>query len=380
MFGKRIHLFTLLGFKVSIDFTWFILVVIITWSLADGLFPHYFKDFSRATYWWMGAAGALGLFISIVFHEFCHSIVARSYGIPMKGITLFIFGGVAEMNDEPNSPKSEFLMAIVGPASSVVLGGIFFLLWRAGKSINWSAPVNGVLIYLAFLNVILAVFNMIPAFPLDGGRVLRSILWGVKGNLKWATHIASEFGSIFGIILIVLGVFNFISGNFIGGLWYFLIGIFIRNASQMSYQQMLIRRALSGEHVSRFMKTDPVVVPESISVRELVEDYFYRYHFKMFPVAHDGKLEGCVSTKEIKEMPRDEWDDHRVEEIITPCSDINTISPETDAMKAISLMNSSNNSRLMVVEGDKLEGIITLKDMLQFLAMKVDLESEEDTK
>jgi CBS domain-containing protein len=240
--------------------------------------------------------------------------------------------------------------------------------------------VDGVFIYLAWLNMILAGFNMIPAFPLDGGRVLRSILWAIKKNLKWATHIASEFGSVFGIILIVLGVISFIGGNFIGGLWYFLIGMFIRNASQMSYQQMLIRRALSGEHVSRFMKTDPVVVPDSISVRELVEDYFYRYHFKMFPVTQDGRLEGCVSTKEIKEMPRDQWEEHKVDEIVTPCSDTNTISPDTDAMKAISLMRSSNNSRLMVVEGDKLEGIITLKDMLKFLAMKVDLENEEDTK
>ena len=378
MFGKRIPLFSLFGFKVAIDFTWFILAVLITWSLADGLFPYYFKGFATSTYWWMGAAGAVGLFISIVFHEFCHSIVAKSFGIPMKGITLFIFGGVAEMNDEPNSPKSEFLMAIVGPASSVVLGGIFFLLWRAGKSAGWPGPVNAVFVYLGWLNVILAGFNMIPAFPLDGGRVLRSILWAIKKNLKWATRIASAFGSGFGILLIILGVITFIGGSFIGGVWYFLIGMFIRNASQMSYQQMLMRQALSGEHVRRFMKTDPVTVPDSISVRELVEDYFYRYHFKMFPVAEDGRLEGCISTKEIKEMPREEWDQHTVKEIMTTCSSTNAISPDTDAMKAISMMRSTNNSRLLVVEGDKLEGIITLKDMLKFLAMKVDLENEEE--
>ena len=269
-------------------------------------------------------------------------------------------------------------MAIVGPASSVVLGGIFFLLWRAGKSAGWPGPVNAVFVYLGWLNVILAGFNMIPAFPLDGGRVLRSILWAIKKNLKWATRIASAFGSGFGILLIILGVITFIGGSFIGGVWYFLIGMFIRNASQMSYQQMLMRQALSGEHVRRFMKTDPVTVPDSISVRELVEDYFYRYHFKMFPVAEDGRLEGCISTKEIKEMPREEWDQHTVKEIMTTCSSTNAISPDTDAMKAISMMRSTNNSRLLVVEGDKLEGIITLKDMLKFLAMKVDLENEEE--
>ena len=143
------------------------------------LFPYYFKGFTSSVYWWMGAAGALGLFVSIVFHEFCHSIVAKRFGIPMNGITLFIFGGVAEMNDEPPSAKSEFLMAIAGPISSVILAGVFFLFYKAGKAISWPDPVNGVLAYLAWLNLILAGFNMIPAFPLDGGRVLRSILWAI---------------------------------------------------------------------------------------------------------------------------------------------------------------------------------------------------------
>lgn len=377
MFGRKIPLFNLFGFQVSIDVTWFILAVLITWSLAEGLFPYYYKDLSVSTYWWMGAAGALGLFISIVFHEFCHSIVAKRFGIPMKGITLFIFGGVAEMTDEPSSPKSEFLMAIVGPASSVVLGGIFFLLQKVGKSFNWAISVDGVFLYLSWLNIVLAGFNMIPAFPLDGGRVLRSILWSVKKNLRWATHVASEFGSAFGLFLIVIGVIYFIGGNFIQGLWSFLIGMFIRSASLMSYQQLLFRKALSGEHVSHFMKMDPVVVPDSISIKELVENYFYRYHYKMFPVIQGGRLEGCISTKEIKELPKEQWDQQTVEDILTPCSESNTISPDTDAMKAISLMRSSSNSRLMVVEGDKLEGIITLKDMLKFLALKIDLEDGE---
>jgi Zn-dependent protease len=378
MFGRRIPLFSLFGFKVSIDISWFILAVLITWSLADGLFPYYFEGFTKVTYWWMGAAGALGLFVSIVFHEFFHSIVARGFGLPMKGITLFIFGGVSELADEPDSPKSEFLISIVGPLSSVLLAGILFLVSMGGKALGWPAPIDAVIIYLAWLNLVLAGFNMVPAFPLDGGRILRSILWAAKKNLRWATRIASGFGEAFGFLLIIVGVISFIGGNFIGGLWNFLIGLFIKNSSQSSYQQLLIRNTLSGESIRQFMKTQPVTVSPSSTVADLVENYFYKYHYKMFPVADDGRLEGCVTTREVKKLPKDQWKQHQVREIEIPCSDKNTITPDSDAMKALSLMNSTGNSRLIVVEGDKLAGIITLKDMLKFLSLKIDLEGNEN--
>lgn len=249
MFGKRIPLFKLFGFRVNIDVTWFILAILVTWTLAEEVFPHHLvkdEDFSKPTYWCMGIAGALGLFASIVFHEFCHSLIARRYGLPMKGITLFIFGGVAEMAEEPESPKAEFLMAIAGPISSVVLATGLLFLHMAGKHAVWSEPVNGVLWYLWFINYALAGFNLLPAFPLDGGRVLRSILWAIKGNLLWATKIASRLGSGFGLFLIVMGLFCLIIiGDFIGGIWFGLIGMFIRNASQMSYKQLLTRREIS---------------------------------------------------------------------------------------------------------------------------------------
>lgn len=377
MFGRKIPLFNLFGFKVGIDATWFILAVLITWSLAEGALPHYFPGFSNATYWWMGVAGALGLFVSIVFHEFCHSLVARKFDLPMKGITLFIFGGVAEMNKEPENAKSEFFMAIAGPISSVLLAGMFFIIYTAGKTINWPGPVNGVLVYLGWLNIILAGFNMIPAFPLDGGRVLRSILWAIKGNLRWATRISSGLGAGFGLLLMILGIINFIGGNFIGGLWYFLIGIFIRGASQMSYRQLLVKDALVGEPISRFMVADVFTAPPSITVYDLIEDYFYKYHYKMFPVTEDGTLKGCVTTKQIKELSKEKWATSRVSDIVQPCSEENTISPDADAMKALSLMNRTGNSRLMVIEENKLLGVISLKDMLKFMALKLDLEAGE---
>jgi len=377
MYERRISLFSLFGFKVKLDISWFILAILIAWSLATRVFPNYFGGLGTTTYWWMGIAGAIGLFVSIVFHEFCHSIVARYYGLSMKGITLFIFGGVAEMEDEPQSPKVEFLMALAGPLSSVLLSGIFYLLAMAGKNAGLPVSVSGVLVYLSWINLILAGFNLVPAFPLDGGRILRSILWGMKHNLRWATHVASSLGSAFGILLIVLGIVSFISGNFIGGLWYFLIGMFVRRASQMSYRQLIIRKALAGEHVERFMKSEPVTVSPTLTVSELVQNYFYKYHYKMFPVLENGRVKGCISTREVKQIPHDQWNNYKIAGLVKPCSRENTVSLHEDAIKALALMNSTQNSRLMVLDGDKLAGIVTLKDLLQFLALKIDLEENE---
>lgn len=375
MFGKQIPLFSLFGFKVKLDLSWLIMAVLVAWSLAAGVFPYYFKGYTTETYWWMGAAGAIGLFVSIVFHEFCHSIVARAFGLPMKGITLFIFGGVAEMEEEPSRPLAEFLMAIVGPLASVVLGGLSFLIYKLIAMAGGPGPVFYVFLYLGWLNIILAVFNMIPAFPLDGGRVLRSILWAMKGNLKWATRVSSQLGSAFGWLLIIWGVFNLIGENFIGGLWYLLIGMFIRGAAHSSYQQMLIHKALAGETVRKFLREDPITVSPNISVAELVENYFYKYHYKMFPVLKEGHLIGCVNTRNVRNLPRDEWERLPVSNITEACTDENRISPTTDAVKALALMNRTGNSRLLVAENENLLGILTLKDMLKFLSLKIDLES-----
>ena len=374
MFGKRITLFKLFGFEVRLDLSWFILAILITWSLAKSFFPLYFKDLPESTYWWMGVAGTLGLFISIVLHELSHSLVARRYGIPMKGITLFIFGGVAEMDDEPPSPKAEFFMAIVGPLASIVIALVSYTIYLLGKQYGWSAPVNGIFFYLGIINMVLAIFNLLPGYPLDGGRVLRSALWHWKKNIRWATRISSQIGAAFGLGLIILGVASFIFGNIIGGIWWVLIGFFLRNASQMSYQQLFIRKALEGEHVRRFMKTDLVTVSSSMSIEELVEDYFYKHHFKMYPVLANSKLIGFVTTRMVKEIPKEDWKLRKVEDIVRPCSNENTVSTDTDAVVALSKMYQSGNSRLMVLEDGKLIGIITLKDMMDFLSIKMDIE------
>ena len=376
MFGKKIRLFNLFGFRVSIDLSWIIVVVLVTWSLADGVFPRYLSGLSPETYWWMGALGAAGLFASIIVHELFHSLVARKFGIRMRGITLFLFGGVAEMESEPPSARSEFFMSIAGPITSVILGLIFFGIYLVGSAGGWPKPAIGILFYVGAINIILAGFNLVPAFPLDGGRVLRSALWYWKGSLRWATRVASQIGSAFGIVLIVLGVIYFIRGAFLGGIWWAIIGLFIRRASQMSYQRVLIRHALEGETVGRFMKREPVTVPPDISIKDLVEEYVYKHHFKMYPVTKDGGLVGCITTKEIKAVPRDKWAERTVADVVRPCSPENSIGPDIDATTALSLMGKTGQSRLMVTESGHLVGLITLKDLLRFLTVKMDLSEE----
>jgi Zn-dependent protease len=374
MFEHRMRLFKLLGFEVRLDLSWIIIAVLVTWSLAQGLFPYLYPKLSTETYWFMGVVGALGLFFSIIFHEFCHSLVARHYGMTMKGITLFIFGGVAEMGEEPPNAKTEFLMALAGPVSSFLIGGVFYLVYQMGLQGGWGVPVNGVMRYLAWINALLAIFNLLPAFPLDGGRILRSILWGVRQDLQWATRVSSGIGAAFGIFLIFLGVLRILQQDFIGGFWWVLIGMFLRSAAQMSYQQLVVRKGLEGEPVRRFMTVNPVTVPPSLTVADLVEDYVYKHHFKMFPVVDHERLVGCVTTRDIKEVPREQWSRETVGRIAENCPAEALIGPETDAVKALGVMNQTGLSRLLVVENDRLVGIITLKDLLAFLALKVELE------
>jgi Zn-dependent protease/CBS domain-containing protein len=374
MFGKRVTLFTLLGFAVRADISWLIIAVLVTWSLAEGFFPRYYQGLSRGMYWGMGAAGMLGLFTSIVVHELAHSLVARRYGLPIKGITLFIFGGVAEMDEEPPSARAEWLMAIAGPIVSLLLALGCSGLATVGKSSAWPEPVTGVLGYLGFINRIVAIFNLIPAFPLDGGRVLRAALWAWKGSLHRATRIASRLGKGCSLLLILYGVLTMLRGNVFGGMWMFLIGTFLGHAATMSYQQLLARQALEGEPVHRFMEPNPVTVPPTLTVEELVEGYIYTYHFKMFPVVDRGRLVGCVSTREVQQLPRQAWKQRTVADLLQPCSPTNTIGPHEDALKALATMNQTQTSRLMVVDAGRLVGVITLKDLLEFLALKVELE------
>lgn len=374
MFGTRIELFKLFGIPLRLDTSWFIVAALVVWSLATGAFPYMRPGLSPATYWVMGAAGAIGLFTSIVIHEFFHALVARRNQIPMRGITLFVFGGVAEMGAEPASAGAELRMAAAGPLASIALALIGFGVSDAVRGL-WSAPVVMVIEYLALLNGVLAGFNLLPAFPLDGGRIFRAALWTWKKNLAWATRVASRTGSAFSLMFMAAGVVAVLLGNLVSGMWWVLIGLFLRRASTASYQQVLLRRALEGEPIRRFMTANPVSVPAGTTVADLVESYIYKYHHPLFPVVDDGRLLGCVTTRQVKSLPRDEWPRRTVGSLGTPCGSDNTIGPDTDALEAIAVMRRSGQPRLMVVEGDRLVGVVTLKDLLEFFALKLELEA-----
>jgi Zn-dependent protease/predicted transcriptional regulator len=378
MFGRSFPLFKLAGFQVGVDWSWLIIAVLITWTLSIGVFPFYYPELAPATYWSMGVVAALGLFASIILHELAHAVVARRHGLPIRGITLFVFGGVAEMEGEPDRPGVEFQVAIAGPIASFVIGLGCGLLVQAAAAAGAGVAIVGVIAYLAMINVILAVFNLVPAFPLDGGRMLRAALWRWKGSLRWATRISALIGGGFGILLIVLGVWQVLMGNFIGGMWWFLIGLFVRAAAQMSYRQVVVREGLRGMPVRKIMKTDPIAVPAGISIATLVDDYLYRHQHKMFPVVEGDRLVGCVGLREVKTVPREQWASTTVREIAQGSSEATSTHPDADALEVLSLMNRTQNSRLLVTDGGRLVGVVTLKDMLKFLSLKLDLEESEE--
>jgi Zn-dependent protease/CBS domain-containing protein len=376
MFSARVRLFRLLGIPIYIDLSWLIILALITWSLAQ-LFHEEVRGLEPAVYWLMGLAAAVTFFVCILLHELGHAVVARASGMHMRGITLFLFGGVAEMVGEPPSAGKEFFMAIAGPIVSAILAAIFFVLTIVGAPADWSQAALAVLAYLAWVNAAVLVFNLIPGFPLDGGRVLRSILWGITGSLRRSTRWASAIGQGFAWFLIVVAVVSFFRGAWLGGIWLGLIGLFLNNAARSSYRQVLIKEALQGEPVERFMNRHPIIVPPSLSLRAWVEDYVYRYHRKAFPVASNGHLEGFISTRALEQLPREEWDRLSVGEVMSHDLRRVSIPPHTDALDALAKMQSTGSSRLLVTDGDRLLGIVSLKDLLRFLQLKMELEPVE---
>lgn len=369
-----IRIFKLLGFPVWLHLSWLIVAVLLTWTLATGYFPAVSANFTPATNWAMGFAGMLGLFVSVLLHETGHCVIARNYGIPIKGITLFVFGGVAEMEREPPTARAEFDIAIAGPVVSFALAVVFYASVLAAANWIWPLPVTAVLSYLAGINGMIAVFNLAPAFPLDGGRILRAFLWHRRKDLRSATRTASRLGSAFGAALIALGLFNVLIGAVVSGMWWALLGLFIRGASRMSYEQVTLRSALQGEPISRFMNDHPVTVKPETTIDQFVEDYVYHHYFKFYPVVRDSHLVGCMGAHAVKELPREEWSKHHVVELMNEWPKESTVSPDTDALETLTIMNRSGNNLLPVVDRGRLVGLVSLRDLLRFLSVKLDLE------
>ena len=379
MFSHRFKLFALFGFQVWVDASWFLIGALITWTLAGAVFPGALPGLATATYWWMGIAATIGLLFSIVFHETAHSLVARRYGIEIHGITLFIFGGVAQMAGEPGSARAEFLMALAGPVSSLMLAAALFLL--SGLIEDWDGPqtIAEIAWYLGSLNAMLGIFNLVPAFPLDGGRMLRAALWGWRQDIGWATRIAARAGDAFGLVLIVFGIFEILRGNLIGGVWQLLIGMFLRAAAAASYHQTMTQRLLADVSVAQVMTPDPIAVPPDLTVADFVDDYVYRYHHREFPVARAGVLLGKIGTTQVAALDRALWSLTEVAAAAVACTPADTVSPETGVLKAIAQMSGSGRGRLFVVRDGQLIGVISQRDLMELLTTKLELVGSRNT-
>nr|PZN90584.1 MAG: site-2 protease family protein [bacterium] len=358
---------SVLGFEIRIDFSWFIIFALILWSFSFGIFPTSFPGLGAATYIAMGVAGTLLFFASLLAHELSHSVVARSKGIPVEGITLFIFGGMARTRLEAEEPGDEFYIAVVGPVSSIVIGLLFGLVWWVGRRADWSVAVTGVAGYLGMLNIALAVFNLLPGFPLDGGRLFRSLVWKITGDVTRATRIASNGGKWLGYVLVFLGILQAFAGNVLGGLWLVFIGWFLRNAAITSYEQHLIRMVLEGVRAAETMTRNPETVPSHLTVQELVDDYFMRRRYQAFPVVDDGYPVGIVTINQVKELPREEWPVRTVGSIMAPAQDGVTVRPEERMTSVLEKMEASGLRRVLVTRDGRLEGIITATDVAAWL-------------
>lgn len=376
MFGKRFNILTFAGFNIGLDISWFFIAILLSWTLAEGYFPAYYQNLSNSTYWLMGILGMFGLFISILLHELGHAVVARYYNIPISQITLFIFGGVAELKDEPSTPKVEFLVAIAGPIVSIIIAICMYLLTHIGEQFGWPLVVTGVTAYLAMINLVVVIFNLIPAFPLDGGRILRSILWWWKNRLNWATKIATSLGSGFGFGLIFLGVLALISGQIFAGLWWMIIGFFLHSAAVSTRTQYFVKRELSGEKVMKFMTKDPISVSPHLTIQELINDYIYNSHHHLYPVVDQDKLLGYISLREIKTLSPTEWPKTTIDKIMVPVSKLHTVAPNTNAMEALNLIHQPDVTTLLVVDNERLVGILTAQDMFKLISLKLELEDE----
>lgn len=374
MFGKRYNFLTIAGLKIGIDISWFFIAFLLTWSLAAGYFPYHYPHLVTHAYWLMGFLGMVGLFVCVILHELGHALVAKHFKLPISQITLFIFGGVAEIQKEPPSAKIEFLMTIVGPLVSAALALVMYLVTLLGVHLGFATPVVGVTRYLILINLIIAIFNLIPAFPLDGGRILRSILWWWKNDLGWATRIATFLGASFGLSLIFLGIFIIFAGNSLSGFWLVIIGWFLYRAATVNRSQHYVSKALEGEKVAKFMTVDPISVSPEITVQELIDQYIYQSHHHLYPVTQQGELLGYTSFKEIKALAHADWRTTPVRKIMIPRSAFSTILPEMSALEALDLMQQTPVSTLLVVRDNHLIGILTSQDLLKVISLKLELE------
>ncbi len=368
---RPIASFSLLGVNIRLDASWILLALLIAWSLAAGVFPDLYRGLPQSTYWGMAAASVVGIAASIILHELGHTLVARAFGLPIKSITLFVFGGVAEMEGEPKAPRAELFMALAGPLVSVALGFGFSLL---ANFLEGSAPTeyHAVLHYLGTLNFTLAAFNMAPAFPLDGGRVLRALIWLVTGDSLKATRIAARSGEVIAVLLMGLGAFSALTMGLVHGLWWIVLGWFILSMASAHRKEAEARQLLSGMRVGDLMTPDPVSAAADMSVEDFVETVLARFPHDLIPVVADGRVIGAAGFQEAKRTPRQNWPSTALATIVTPITDIPTADSGLEIETALDRMQKARASRLIVLDQGRLVGILTLKDLANHLRFKAE--------
>lgn len=366
MFRHTIPLGRIFGISIDLDYSWFLIFGLLTWILAVSYFPAELKNWNPAGYWLMGAVTAILLFVSVLFHELGHSVVAKHFGIPVPRITLFIFGGVSQISTEPADANKEFWMAAAGPAVSFVLAAIFWEL----RLILAGAPALFILSkYMALLNLVLGVFNLIPGLPLDGGRVFRAIIWGISRNFRRATSVATLTGRFFGFALIFIGVWLVLAGDLFDGLWTAFIGWFIESAAGSQFRQQVVKDLLAGHRVSEMMSRDCARVPGELTLQDLVEKHILGSGHRCFVVTQGNQTIGLITLSEITKVPRSSWASTRIADVMIPSGKLVSTPANAEAWPTVEGMERDGISQTPVVDGGKIIGVLSRDDLVHYLGI-----------
>jgi Zn-dependent protease len=363
--------FSLWGIRVRIDQSWFIAFALFAWTLSTGYFPLQVPDYPRYVYWTFGTLSALALFGSVLIHELSHCLVARHLGIPVRRITLFVFGGVSEMAQTTQSPGAEFRTTIAGPLSSIGVGAFFGLLTQLTEG-RTSKIVVETFHYLYYVNFLLAAFNLIPGFPLDGGRILRSYLWRRHGDLRRATRTAARVGSAFALVLVGLGLFSLVAIHIVAGIWLLIIGVFLKNSADKEYRAFELRAGLEGLTLRQIM-SPAVAVDVSMPVSDFVNEYVFHYHDRTFPVVENGRFAGMIDLRSIKRIPVIEWPEVRIGGYLSDPSSFLILDPDLEAGEALRLLANGNRTCAPIVRDGVLLGMLTRDDLYKLISVKRDL-------
>ncbi|MBI4200891.1 MAG: site-2 protease family protein [Chloroflexi bacterium] len=358
------------GVEVGVHYTWLVAFALITWTLADGFFPSTYRGWAQATYWITGAISAILLFGSVLVHELAHSLVARRRGLPVQGITLFIFGGVSSIAGEAKTARDEFVIAVVGPVTSLVLAALFWAAWVLlfqGKD-----PLSAIVAYLALINAMLGVFNLLPGFPLDGGRVLRAAIWGATRSLSKATRVAATVGQLMAFGFIGWGVFQLLQGNVLGGLWIAFIGWFLNGAADSARRETAVQDALRGITVREVMDSNPETAATETSVDALVRECFLQRGRRALPVQEDGRLVGIVTLTDVKGVPPERWPATRVAEIMTR-GPLYAVAPSDDVAEALKLLAEHGLNQVPVTTEGRVVGLLSRADVIRYLHFLAEL-------